>query len=190
VREWLVRHPRFVLPFIPASSSWLNLVERWFAERSQKPVRRGGFHRVEELEEAIARFMAAWNTNPVPFVWTARVEKILEKVQRCRRRLEQVKSGCPTPPSPAAPRPRGVGSYLWDTPLWSSGATVTNTDTAVTFLDKPSGRAAPLTERNPSGASCSKQVRRGFCDCFIFSPRLSPAGTPMAKGEPVRFCVC
>lgn len=97
VREWLVKHPRFVLHFIPTSSSWLNLVERWFAELSQKSVRRGTFHSVEDLEKAIASFMAAWNTNPVPFVWTASVEKILEKVQRCRRRLEQVKPGCTTP---------------------------------------------------------------------------------------------
>lgn len=97
VREWLARHPRFVLHFIPTSSSWLNLVERWFAELSQKSVRRGTFHSVEDLEEAIARFMAAWNTNPVPFVWTASVEKILKKVQRCRRRLEEVKPGCTTP---------------------------------------------------------------------------------------------
>lgn len=97
VREWLAKHPRFVLHFIPTSSSWLNLVERWFAELSQKSVRRGTFHSVEELEQAIADFMAAWNTNPVPFVWTARVEKILEKVERCRRRLEQVKPGCTAP---------------------------------------------------------------------------------------------
>ena len=97
VREWLAKHPRFVLHFIPTSASWLNLVERWFAELSQKSVRRGTFHRVEDLEQAIASFMAAWNTNPVPFVWTASVEKILEKVERCRRRLEEVKPGCTTP---------------------------------------------------------------------------------------------
>lgn len=93
VRAWLARHPRFVLHFIPTSSSWLNLVERWFAELSQKSVRRGTFHSVEDLERAIADFVAAWNANPAPFVWTASVEKILEKVERCRRRLEQVKPG-------------------------------------------------------------------------------------------------
>ena len=70
---------RFVLHFIPTSSSWLNLIERWFAELCQKAVRRGVFRSVEELEQAIADFLAAWNTNPIPFVWTASVEKILEE---------------------------------------------------------------------------------------------------------------
>lgn len=94
VRRWLERHPRFVLHFIPTSSSWLNLVERWFGELTQKAVRRGVFRSVAELEQAIADFMAAWNAHPKPFVWTARVEKILEKLDRCRRRLEEVQPGC------------------------------------------------------------------------------------------------
>jgi transposase len=98
VRRWLAKHPRFVLHFIPTSSSWLNLIERWFAELSQKAVRRGVFHSVAELEQAITDFLAAWNTNPVPFVWTASVEKILEKISRARRRLEQVQPGCSLPP--------------------------------------------------------------------------------------------
>ncbi len=105
VREWLARHPRFVLHFIPTSSSWLNLVERWFAELTQKSVRRGSFHSVDDLEQAITAFLDAWNANPPPFVWTASVEKILEKVERCRRRLDQIEPGCaalkrprPTPP--------------------------------------------------------------------------------------------
>jgi transposase len=99
VRRWLARHPRFVLHFIPTSSSWLNLVERWFAELSTKAVRRGSFHSVADLQQAIARFLAAWNASPTPFVWTASVEKILEKVARCRRRLEQIEPGS-TQPSP------------------------------------------------------------------------------------------
>ena len=94
VRHWLAKHPRFVLHFIPTSSSWLNLVERWFAELSQKAVRRGVFRSVQELEQAIQDFLNAWNTKPTPFVWTASVEKILDKVARCRRRLEQVQPGC------------------------------------------------------------------------------------------------
>lgn len=97
VRKWLAKHPRFVLHFIPTSSSWLNLVERWFAELSQKAVRRGVFRSVADLEQAIADFMAAWNANPTPFVWTATVEKILEKLARCRRRLEQIQPGCTKP---------------------------------------------------------------------------------------------
>src|SRR6516162_1035028 len=94
VRRWLAKHPRFVLHFIPTSSSWLNLVERWFEELSQKAVRRGAFRSVADLERAIEEFMQAWNTSPTPFVWTATVESILEKLTRCRRRLEQVEPGC------------------------------------------------------------------------------------------------
>ena len=97
VRQWLAKHPRFVLHFIPTSSSWLNLVERWFAELSQKAVRRGTFQSVEDLEQAIQAFMQAWNSNPSPFVWTATVEKIVEKLERCRRRLEQIKPGSTQP---------------------------------------------------------------------------------------------
>jgi transposase len=97
VRRWLAKHPRFVLHFIPTSSSWLNLVERWFAELSQKAVRRAAFRSVADLEQAIKGFMDAWNANPTPFVWTATVQKILEKLDRCRRRLEQIQPGCTKP---------------------------------------------------------------------------------------------
>lgn len=99
VRQWLAKHPRFVLHFIPTSSSWLNLVERWFEELSEKAVRRGAFRSVADLERAIEEFMEAWNANPTPFVWTATVESILEKLARCRRRLEQVHPGCTKPRS-------------------------------------------------------------------------------------------
>jgi transposase len=99
VRRWLAKHPRFVLHFIPTSSSWLNLVERWFEELSEKAVRRGAFRSVADLELAIEQFMEAWNANPTPFVWTATVESILEKLARCRRRLEQVQPGCTKPKS-------------------------------------------------------------------------------------------
>jgi transposase len=94
VRQWLVKHPRFVLHFIPTSASWLNLVERWFAELSQKAVRRGAFRSVKELQQAIHEFLNEWNKKPSPFVWTASVERILEKFTRCQRRLEQIKPGC------------------------------------------------------------------------------------------------
>ena len=93
VRRWLQRHPRFVLHFIPTSSSWLNLIERWFVELEQKTVRRGVFHSVPELQHAIADFLCAWNAQPTPFVWTASIERILEKMQRARHRLEQIKPG-------------------------------------------------------------------------------------------------
>jgi transposase len=96
VRRWLAKHPRFFLHFIPTSSSWLNLVERWFEELSQKAVRRGAFRSVADLEHAIQEFMQAWNTNPTPFVWTATVEAILQKLTRCQRRLDQIQPNTPT----------------------------------------------------------------------------------------------
>ena len=93
VRSWLQRHPRFTLHFIPTSSSWLNQVERWFGELTQKAVRRGAFISVAELQEAIEQFLQAWNEAPRPFVWTATVEKIMAKVERARQKLEGIKPG-------------------------------------------------------------------------------------------------
>jgi transposase len=104
VQRWLKRHPRFVLHFIPTSSSWLNLIERWFAELDQKAVRRGAFRSVRELQHRITEFLAGWNARPTPFVWTASVERILEKIARARRRLEQIKPGCTKPKQRRSPR--------------------------------------------------------------------------------------
>jgi transposase len=97
VQAWLKRHPRFVSHFVPTSSSWLNLVERWFGELTSKRIRRGSFRSVEDLEKAIPEFMAAWNENPRPFVWTATVESIVQKLSRCRQTLEQIRPGCTLP---------------------------------------------------------------------------------------------
>ena len=97
VRAWLQRHPRFVLHFVPTSSSWLNLVERWFGELDNKAIRRGVFLSVESLEASIDAFLSAWNKDPKPFVWTATVESITEKLSRCRRTLEKILPGCTSP---------------------------------------------------------------------------------------------
>jgi transposase len=99
VQAWLKRHPRFVSHFIPTSSSWLNLVERWFGELTGKRVRRGVFVSVEDLIAAIDEYVAAWNQDPKPLVWSATVESIGEKLKRCRQTLEQVKPGCTLPRS-------------------------------------------------------------------------------------------
>lgn len=88
VMAWLKRHPRFHLHFIPTASSWLNLVERWFGEITRKRIRRGSFHSVKELEEAIYDFIKHNNQQPKPFVWTKKVDEILEKVDRCKAILE------------------------------------------------------------------------------------------------------
>ena len=97
VRAWLQKHRRFVCHFIPTSSSWLNLVERWFEELSEKAIRRGSFVSVPDLQEAIAKFLEAWNQKPKPFIWTAKVEDIIKKIERARAKLEEVKAGCTQP---------------------------------------------------------------------------------------------
>lgn len=97
VQGWLKRHPRFIPHFIPTSSSWLNLVERWFGELTGKRLRRGVFVSVNDLKGAIDEFLAAWNTDPKPFVWTATVDSIVEKLSRCRQTLESIKPGCTRP---------------------------------------------------------------------------------------------
>jgi transposase len=94
VRTWLEKHPRFHLHFIPTSSSWLNLVERWFAELTNKAVRRGSFQSVPGLIEKIMEFIESHNEHAKAFVWTATAEDILAKVEKCRKRLEEVKPGC------------------------------------------------------------------------------------------------
>lgn len=97
VRAWLKRHPRFVLHFVPTSSSWLNLVERWFGELDHKAIRRGVFRSVDDLKASIDAFLTAWNKDPKPYVWTATVESITEKLSRCRQTLEKIQPGCTTP---------------------------------------------------------------------------------------------
>ena len=84
VAKWLKTHPRFVLHFTPTSSSWLNLVERWFGEITRKRIRRGVFKSVPELIGAIEEYVRVNNQNPKPFVWTKRADEILEKVGRCK----------------------------------------------------------------------------------------------------------
>jgi transposase len=90
VKAWLAKHPRFHLHFTPTSSSWLNMVERWFGELTDKMIRRGVFHSVGDLIEAIEEFLRVHNDDPEPFVWTATAESILAKVQRGRVTLAQV----------------------------------------------------------------------------------------------------
>jgi transposase len=92
VAAWLAKHPRFHLHFTPTSSSWLNLVERWFRDITEKAIRRGVFHSVPDLIAAIEDYLQANNDSPKPFVWTATAESILEKVRRGRVALDQIAS--------------------------------------------------------------------------------------------------
>jgi transposase len=97
VKTWLKKHPRFSVHYVPTSSSWLNLIERWFAELTNKRLRRDSFFSVEELIAAINDFLIRWNEKPRPFVWTATVDSILTKLARCRQTLEQIQPGCTLP---------------------------------------------------------------------------------------------
>ena len=86
IKRWLLAHPRFVLHFTPTSSSWLNLVERWFAELTTKKLRRGSHRSVRELNADIRTWIESWNENPRPFVWTKTADEILDSIARyCKR---------------------------------------------------------------------------------------------------------
>ena len=78
IHQWLLKHPRFHLHFTPTSSSWMNLVERWFAELTNRKLRRSAHRSVTELETDIRKWINEWNKNPKPFVWTKSADEILE----------------------------------------------------------------------------------------------------------------
>jgi transposase len=86
VQTWLERHPRFHLHFIPTSSSWLNMVERWFREMTEKRLRRGTFANVDSLIKAIMDYIHNHNQNPQAFVWTATAERIMGKIANVKKR--------------------------------------------------------------------------------------------------------
>jgi hypothetical protein len=88
VQSWLRRHPRFHLHFTPTSSSWLNMVERWFRELTDKQIRRGSFHNVPALIDVIEQYIATHNQKPQLFVWSAPVERILAKIAKCKEALD------------------------------------------------------------------------------------------------------
>ena len=88
VQSWLRRHSRFHLHFIPTSSSWLNLVERWFRELTDKRLRRGSFHSVPELINTINQYLENHNQNPHVFEWTASVNDIMAKIAKCKEALD------------------------------------------------------------------------------------------------------
>ena len=86
IKRWLAAHPRFVLHFTPTSSSWLNLVERWFGELTTKKLQRGTHRSVRELNKDIRNWIGTWNDNPRPYIWTKTADQILESIKRyCTR---------------------------------------------------------------------------------------------------------
>ena len=92
VNAWLQRHKRFHMHFTPTSASWLNMVERFFRDITERRIRRGAFRSVPELIAAIDEYIHGHNLAPKPFIWTAKASDILEKVTRARRSLHKVAS--------------------------------------------------------------------------------------------------
>src|SRR6266446_764112 len=92
VKAWLKRHPRFHLHFVPTSSSWLNMVERWFRDLTDKQIRRGVFKSVADLIAAIQAYIQRHNQSPKPFVWTAKAEDIIAKYRRAKAVLDKLQT--------------------------------------------------------------------------------------------------
>ncbi len=91
VRRWLAAHPRFHLHFTPTSSSWINLVERWFGELTTKLLRRGAHRSVHALNTDIRQWIDTWNENPRPYVWTKTADQILDSIKRYCQRINQTR---------------------------------------------------------------------------------------------------
>ena len=89
IQRWLAAHPRFVMHFTPTSSSWLNLVERWFAELTTKLLRRGAHRSVRELNTDIRAWIETWNDEPKPFIWTKTADQILESIATYCERINE-----------------------------------------------------------------------------------------------------
>jgi transposase len=90
VKNWLLRHPRFHLHFTPTSSSWLNLVERWFAELTNRKLHRSAQRSVTELEADVRAWINEWNADPKPFVWTKTADEMLETLAALSTRIERL----------------------------------------------------------------------------------------------------
>jgi transposase len=92
VQSWMKRNKRFHVHFTPTSASWLNMVERFFRDISERRLRHGVFRSVDELADAVTQYVAHHNKDPKPFIWTATASDILEKVKRAREKLNTLQS--------------------------------------------------------------------------------------------------
>jgi transposase len=92
VKRWLEKRPRFHIHFTPTSASWLNAVERFFRDLTERRLRRGVFKNLEQLHDAITAYIEGHNENPRPFIWTAKASDILEKVKRARAKLDTLRT--------------------------------------------------------------------------------------------------
>ena len=87
IKRWLLAHPRFVLHFTPTGASWINLVERWFAELTRRKLKHGTHRSVRALNKDIRDWLAHWNENPRPYVWTKTAEQILDSITTYTTRI-------------------------------------------------------------------------------------------------------
>ena len=92
IRNWFAKRPRFHVHYTPTYGSWLNLVERWFAELTMKQIRRGTFRNVLQLKTAIQEFIDAHQANPKPFVWTKSADEILASIARFAQRTVETRA--------------------------------------------------------------------------------------------------
>ena len=92
VKKWLAKHPRFHMHFVPTSSSWLNIVERWFRDLTTRRIRRDSFRSVDALVQTIEAYIARHNADPRPFVWTADLKDILPKIMRAHEALDKMQN--------------------------------------------------------------------------------------------------
>ncbi|KPI07721.1 hypothetical protein OV450_3531 [Actinobacteria bacterium OV450] len=120
IQKWLLAHPRFHLHFTPTTASWVNLVERWFAELTQKKLKRGVHRSVQALERDIRAWLTDWNNQPRPFIWTKTADEILDKVAAyCHRISDSGHKPCGV----AAPSPRPLPFLDVEGPLIPFGGT-------------------------------------------------------------------
>jgi len=122
VKAWLARHPRFSCHFTPTSASWLNLVERFFAEITTKRIRRGTFRSVTDLEDAIHDYLMRHNADPKPFVWTKSSDDILARERRALDLLDLIRDGNQLSESEHSDvRSQALGSRVVDAGLMQHG---------------------------------------------------------------------
>ena len=114
VKEWLIRHPRFHLHFTPTSSSWLNLVERWFAELTNRKLRRSAHRSVVELEADVRDWINAWNDDPKPFVWTKTADQILDTLAAYCTRINDSRHSAGSAAGESADGACPVGSITFE----------------------------------------------------------------------------
>ncbi|MDQ2777784.1 MAG: hypothetical protein M3Y57_23155, partial [Acidobacteriota bacterium] len=178
--------------FVPTSSSWMNLVERWFGHLDNKAIKRAAFLSVADLKAAIAAFLNTWKESPKPFVWTATIDSIQEKLSRCRRMLEQIQPGCTTPKR-RKPR-KSLPSYFLDTtlarlgvhPSFKRSRLVTACDLQthnVIFLGAPSVNPILNELPPPPGFGFA------FANARPFLWRTRIKAVKPASGEPAQFVI-